>query len=199
MGGQDGFAGSAGGSRPRLLCLAAGDEDAQELRAVLSGIRSGELITEEPSGPGAATAVGTARRAVLVGPAAAAAIILGRSGGPTATPMIHVLTDHTPSPLDQASGTSHRSGHGTRGRVPTGPLADRATAHDRTVLAGLTKRESEVAELVGQGLNVEEIAARLGREKTTVISHRRSLLRKIGCRDALGIARFAYRTGIAIP
>lgn len=74
-----------------------------------------------------------------------------------------------------------------------------AEADDLAVLARLTPREREVAVCVGRGLNVHEIATELGRARTTVISHRRALIRKIGCRDALGIARFTYRTGLAEP
>ena len=165
------------------------------------------------------TAAAGERRAVLAGPDAAAAILTGRgteSGGGSAivdvwslpTRMAGGMPAHAgtfdgalpaPTATAEAGGPGPAPGISPRtgARIPTGPLADRCSDHDRAVLAGLTPREAEVAELVGNGLNVGEIAASLGREKTTVISHRRSLLRKIGCRDALGIARFAYRTGLA--
>ncbi len=214
------------GRRPAVICLAATEQDRRDVNAILGSAdgRSATTSTDLAS-LGTVTAAAGERRAVLAGPDAAAAILTGRgtsgetgggSGGgsgivdvwslPTrmangGTPHAGTFDGAPPIPaatgetggLGPPPGISPRTGT----RVPTGPLADRCSDHDRAVLAGLTPREAEVAELVGNGLNVGEIAASLGREKTTVISHRRSLLRKIGCRDALGIARFAYRTGLS--
>ena len=201
---------------PRLLCLAATERDRRDVAAILASSAL-DQDAGEPVGLEAIAAISASRRAVLAGPDAVAAIVQGggtsASGGMT---IIDVMTSgvsssaglHPAAPpaADAAPmhdglmvGSSRRRSEPAEARVPTGPLAALATEHDRRVLASLTPREAEVAELVGSGSNVGEIAATLGREKTTVISHRRSLLRKIGCREALGIARFAYRTGLATP
>lgn len=204
---------------PGLLCLAASERDRGELAAILAS-SSIDRPRGEPVGLEALSAVSASRRAVLAGPDAVAAIVQGHATPPArgaaGAPMIDVMAfggspgagtrgaggpsmDGAPIHDGVMIGSARRRSDAAAGRVPTGPLAALATEHDRAVLASLTPRETEVAELVGSGANVGEIAANLGREKTTVISHRRSLLRKIGCRDALGIARFAYRTGLATP
>ncbi len=196
--------GSAG---PRLICLMATKQDRADLEALLA---STEL-------PAVGTGTTGGRTAILAGPDAAGGILRGTV--PVAGPNGHDHATTAPPPgfmapmmLDAADAASPAMFNGmppvaasasattaTADDPAAGPFASLATDHDRRVLAGLTRRESEIAQFVGQGLNVEEIAERLRREKTTVISHRRSLLRKIGCRDALGIARFAYRVGLATP
>lgn len=190
--------GTSSDAPPRLVCLAASDRDRRDLETLLD---SSGLAVTAASPPGS-------RAAILVGADAASSILTGgmagdgfnghESGSPSTAPMVidaalpasSVMFDGMPPVADRAAD-------------PVPPAAGHfntlATDHDRRVLASLTRREAEVAEFVGRGLNVEQIAERLRREKTTVISHRRSLLRKIGCRDALGIARFAYRVGLATP
>lgn len=185
---------------PRLVCLTATRQDRVDLEAMLA---TTEL-------PGSANAAGNGRTAILAGPDAAGEILRGTI--PVAGPNGHDPASIATSPMSMApimlEATDAASPAMFDGMPPVAAAEDTsatdrftslATDHDRRVLAGLTRRESEIARFVGQGLNVEEIAERLRREKTTVISHRRSLLRKIGCRDALGIARFAYRVGLATP
>lgn len=197
-----GASGDHAAAAPRLICLAATERDRIELRAVLATSR---LPT-----PGAGSAAPNGRTAILAGPDAAGEILRGTI--PVGGPNGHDRGTTVPNPgsvaplmLDAAAATSPVMFDGmppvaaAANDSSTDPFGSLATDHDRRVLAGLTRRESEIARFVGQGLNVEEIAERLRREKTTVISHRRSLLRKIGCRDALGIARFAYRVGLATP
>ena len=210
---RPGMAGSGefeGSGRPAVICLAATEQDRRDIEAILGAGTAGEAVATDLTSLGTLTEAGGTRRAILAGPDASAAILTGRrtdGGATTSSSIVDVWP--LPSRLLAGGGTfdgappvpggvaapaiSPRTG----ARIPSGPLVHLCSEHDRTVLAGLTRREAEVAELVGKGLNVGEIAAALGREKTTVISHRRSLLRKIGCRDALGIARFAYRTGLA--
>ena len=194
---------SSGGDRdplPRLVCLAATDRDRRDLETLLE---SSGLSGVPASPPGS-------RSAILVGADAASSILLGSAadGGldghdhpatPFAGPLVFDTT-MVPASTAMFDGMLTLAPEAANPVPPgAGTFASLASEHDRRVLAGLTRRETEVAEFVGRGLNVEEIAERLKREKTTVISHRRSLLRKIGCRDALGIARFAYRVGLTTP
>ncbi len=183
---------------PRLVCLAASEQDRQDLEQLLESSRLA-MTAASPSG---------SRSAILVGADAASSILmggLGRDGfnghepGPETTAPL-VLDTTLPASSVMFDGMPPvASGAADPAPPAAGHFTALATEQDRRVLAGLTRREAEVAEFVGRGLNVEQIAERLRREKTTVISHRRSLLRKIGCRDALGIARFAYRVGLATP
>jgi len=220
---RPGMAGSGefeGSGRPAVICLAATEQDRRDIEAILGAGTAGEAVATDLTSLGTLTEAGGTRRAILAGPDASAAILTGRrtdGGATTSSSIVDVWPlpsrllagggtfDGAPPVPGGVAGTGGAMGAAsapaisprTGARIPSGPLVHLCSEHDRTVLAGLTRREAEVAELVGKGLNVGEIAAALGREKTTVISHRRSLLRKIGCRDALGIARFAYRTGLA--
>jgi DNA-binding CsgD family transcriptional regulator len=80
---------------------------------------------------------------------------------------------------------------GVRG-VPRGP---RATTRDNP--AGLTAREVEVLELVGEGLRNAEIAARLFVSEKTVGHHVSAILRKLGARTRGEASAEAHRRGIA--
>ncbi len=65
--------------------------------------------------------------------------------------------------------------------TPSGPLADR----------GISEREAEVLELVGQRLTNAQIASRLYLSVRTVESHVSSLLRKLGATDRRALAGLA--------
>jgi DNA-binding NarL/FixJ family response regulator len=55
----------------------------------------------------------------------------------------------------------------------------------------LTDREFEILRMIGQGLTVSEIAAKLGRSVKTVEAHRANLREKLGLKRAAELARFA--------
>lgn len=55
---------------------------------------------------------------------------------------------------------------------------------------GLSLRELQVAHLVSQGLSNKQIAEQLGCSASTVKSHRANLMRKIGARSTLEVARW---------
>jgi DNA-binding NarL/FixJ family response regulator len=60
-------------------------------------------------------------------------------------------------------------------------------------LSGLSDREFEVFQLIGQGLGTREIAGRLNLSIKTVEAHRAHLKEKLGIRDAPGLVREAVR------
>ena len=68
-----------------------------------------------------------------------------------------------------------------------------------TAAARLTERELGVVRLVAQGMSNTEIAARLYLSEATVKSHIARILAKLGLRDRVQVAVFAYENGIARP
>lgn len=60
----------------------------------------------------------------------------------------------------------------------------------------LTRRESEVLRLIVDELTTDEIAQKLFISPTTVISHRKSLLRKLNAKNTAGLVRAAFEFGL---
>lgn len=82
-------------------------------------------------------------------------------------------------------------------RVASQPLIGDAAADER--LAELTPREREVLELIAQGLGNREIAAALVVEETTVKTHVKRILSKLGLRDRVHAVILAYESGLVTP
>jgi DNA-binding NarL/FixJ family response regulator len=76
---------------------------------------------------------------------------------------------------------------------PTPELAD------QTRLDELTPREREVLELIARGLSNREIAAALVVEESTIRTHVKRVLMKLGLRDRVQVVIFAYETGVNRP
>ena len=60
----------------------------------------------------------------------------------------------------------------------------------------LTRREKEVLQLIIDELTTDEIAKQLFISPTTVISHRKSLLRKLNAKNTAGLVKAAYEFGL---
>jgi DNA-binding NarL/FixJ family response regulator len=78
------------------------------------------------------------------------------------------------------------------GRLPVS--AHTAPAEDP--FASLTPRELEVLELLASGRSTHEVAATLGISATTVQSHVKNLLAKLGVHSKVEAVRLAWRSGV---
>jgi DNA-binding NarL/FixJ family response regulator len=89
--------------------------------------------------------------------------------------------------------------------VITRKVIDRATSRPevdvraRAEVGQLTPREREVLELVARGMSNAEIARTLVIEETTVKTHVKRVLAKLGLRDRVQAVIFAYESGVARP
>lgn len=58
-----------------------------------------------------------------------------------------------------------------------------------------TPREQEIAQLIADGLQTAEIAAKLGRSEHTVRTHRTSMMRRMGAHTAGQLIAIGFRSG----
>ncbi len=63
-------------------------------------------------------------------------------------------------------------------------------------LASLTDRELEILKLIATELSNVEIATRLDISRRTVETHRKNIMKKVGVKNSVGLARYAFSHGL---
>jgi DNA-binding NarL/FixJ family response regulator len=61
----------------------------------------------------------------------------------------------------------------------------------------LTERETEVLQLVAEGLTSRQVATRLGLSHRTVENHVQATMRKLQLHSRIGLVRYAISQGLA--
>jgi len=60
----------------------------------------------------------------------------------------------------------------------------------------LTERETQIVELIADGLSTKEIGEKLKITSGTVESHRKNIFNKMGAKNVAGMISLAYKTQI---
>jgi len=108
----------------------------------------------------------------------------------------YVLKSDAPALIRGAVEAAARGGMFLSPQV-TGVVVGGAMDHTRQPSdVRLTKREREVLQLVAEGLEAKEAAARLGIKHKTVLAVRLRLMRKLDVHSVAGLTRYAIRHGI---
>jgi DNA-binding NarL/FixJ family response regulator len=80
-----------------------------------------------------------------------------------------------------------------------GPKSGAMLDSEAAKIATLTRREREIIDCVGEGLDVIAIATRLFISETTVRHHMTTILDKLGLHDRFSLVFYAFRHGLAAP
>jgi two-component system, NarL family, response regulator NreC len=122
----------------------------------------------------------------------------------------YLLKDTTPAELRRAiravhAGEAHFSDAASKSVASpldsaappvAGEARTEASADAKAAVAALTTREREVLALIAAGHSNKEAAAALGISSRTVESHRDSMMKKLGVRNAAGLTRIALESGL---
>lgn len=63
--------------------------------------------------------------------------------------------------------------------------------HRRSSMAALTARQTEILNLIADGMSSPEIARRLGRSVKTIEAHRSHIMKRLGIHNLAGLIRYA--------
>lgn len=110
-----------------------------------------------------------------------------------ALPIAGVLADGLPVAGVPAAGTA------AVGRPAPGLPAEAsasAQSSNQTSVPRLTERETEVLQLVAEGLTSRQVANRLGLSHRTVENHVQSTMRKLQLHSRIGLVRYAISQGL---
>ncbi|MEW2128507.1 response regulator transcription factor [Streptomyces sp. NPDC007259] len=176
------------------------------LRTLLADHPAIHVTGESPPGPPLARALHATRPRVLVvhgtlppedrpAPEAVSVLTVGEAPGAPGAPIHgHLPGTATAGELTSAVVLAAAGytlvGGGTSGLPPPGPRLSTVSPDE------LTDRESQVLELLARGLSNAEIAGSLTLSEHTVKTHVQNMLHKLGLRNRVHAAIYAFETGV---
>lgn len=83
-----------------------------------------------------------------------------------------------------------------KGVILPAPGGNNEMGKDVIGLEILSKRERQVLELIGEGLNNHDIGKRLGLSPKTIARHRERIMKKLNMHSRTELVKFAIRTGL---
>jgi DNA-binding NarL/FixJ family response regulator len=116
-----------------------------------------------------------------------------------------VLKNESPETLRTAIQKVHEGEMWIERSIAASVIAELRSEHTQKAEGGatrinaLTAREREVAILISEGLNNQQIADRLYLSKATVRHHITSIFSKLDVSDRIGLLIYCYRNGLAKP
>ncbi|RYD93969.1 MAG: response regulator transcription factor [Sphingobacteriales bacterium] len=109
-----------------------------------------------------------------------------------------LLKHSSPDDLIRALRTVHQGGlYIIQDGGETAQLDVHVPNPNKAIIEKLSDREREVIGLLCEELSTKEIATRMNVSVRSVDTYRESIMKKIGVRNAVGIAVFAIRNGLA--
>jgi DNA-binding NarL/FixJ family response regulator len=84
-------------------------------------------------------------------------------------------------------------------RYALGTTSPRQNVQPSDTKKRLTKRELEILKLIASALTSKEISKKLNISERTVLTHRRSLMQKLGVKNIAGLIRYAYSMNLVSP
>ncbi len=116
-------------------------------------------------------------------------VLTGRDNVPQLSDILTLNINQDEPHLVKSILQLHNSGH-RHGHTPSTPTDRRMPKHE------LSPREADVLRLIAMGLLNKEIADRLDIGLTTVISHRKNIVEKLGIRSVSGLTIYAVMHGL---
>ena len=110
----------------------------------------------------------------------------------------YILKDAAPVELEMALKAVLRGETYLSPAVSKGVVSDyvQRLRSEETPSAGLTARQREILQLIGEGNTTKDIARRLNISIKTVETHRTQLMKQLDLHDIAGLVRYAIRIGL---
>lgn len=108
----------------------------------------------------------------------------------------YIIEDHEISFLGK-SLQEFREGKKTLGRKTRKEVKQWVTKNESIISnISLSKREREILRMICEEKTSNEISSDLFISEHTVLTHRKNLLKKVGCKNTVGLVHYAYKNGI---